>query len=187
MALADVQSALARLFTDESLRARFFDDPTALGRSLGLDDREASDLAGLSRDHVSHFAATLRHKRVDDARRYLPLTAAALGDGFAPHLLAAIGGPSPPGRHRDDARALVEDLATVDEPAWAADLARYELTFREAMGRGFVVLVRRFRYPVGRLASAIRRGGVPPEIRPRPTIGVWLRIPGRRGVVHRVL
>jgi hypothetical protein len=187
MGLAEVQAALARLFTDEPLRARFFADPMSVGHEFGLDDREARDLAGLSREHVSQFAATLRRKRIDDARKVLPLTARALGDAFADCLLAAIDGPGSPSRHRDDARALVDRLARSDiDPPWAADLARYEWTFREATGRRVGMILRRFRYPVARLAEAIRRDESLADIRLRPALGIWLRIPGRRGVIHRL-
>ncbi len=138
MGLADVQAALARLFTDESLRARFFADPIAVGRALGLDSPEAEGLAGLSRDHVSQFAATLRRKRIDDARKYLPLTSLALGDSFAGHLLDAIDGPSPPGRHRDDARLLVGRLARLGEipPGWST-WRRYRVGLPRGDGETF--------------------------------------------------
>jgi len=192
MGLADVQTALAKLFTDENLRNRFFDDPLSVGRSLGLDDSEAAGLTGLSELHVTQFARSLRRKRVDDARKVLPLTSRALGDSFAPLLLGVLDGPLPRDRHRDDARMLAMNLerlarnGTLDPP-WAADLARYELTFTEIRKQRSVIIARRFRFPVGLLADAINRGEPIPQARPGCTVGLWLRIPGRRGVIHRVL
>jgi hypothetical protein len=192
MGLAEVQVVLARLFVDEELRARFFSDPSAVGRSLGLDDREATGLAGLSPRHVSDFAAALRRKRVDDARKIVPLTASALGDRFAPLLLASIEGALPRGRHRDDARSLAAHLMTLSRVEsfpipWAGDLARYELAFGEALTIRAGLITRRFRFPVRRLAEAIHHGVPIPSVRAGLTIGIWLRIPGRRGVVHRLL
>jgi hypothetical protein len=190
-ALADVQAILARLFTDASFRASFFADPFAVGRSLGLEPTEASALAELSRNAVEQFAATIRRKRADDVRKALPLTARALGGAFDRHVLAAIVGAVRPGRHRDDARALLDHLGRLSrsnelEPPWTADLARYEATFADVLHRSACLLVRRFRFPVARLAAAIHCGAPIGNIEPRMTIGVWLRVPGWRGITHRV-
>jgi hypothetical protein len=191
MALAHVQAILARLFTDTAFRASFFHDPVTVGRALGLEAAEANALTELSRNEVEQFAAIIRRKRADDARKVLPLTARALGGAFDRHVLATIVGAVRPGRHRDDARALVDLLGRLArsnelEPPWTADLARYEATFGEALHRSACLLVRRFRFPVARLAAAIHRGAPTGGIKPRMTIGIWLRVPGRRGIFHRI-
>jgi hypothetical protein len=191
MALAEVQAVLARLFTDAPFRAAFFEDPAAVGLASNLDPAEAATLAALSRIEVEQFAGTLRRKRADDVRKVLPLTARALGGAFRDHILPATAGAPRPGRHRDDARALIEHLRCAArshqlQPAWAADLARYEMTFNDAMRCGAGVLVRRFRFPVERLAAALLAGALTAGITPRVTIGVWLRWPGRRGLFHRM-
>ena len=49
MGLAEVQAALARLFTDSDLRVRFFADPIEVGRELGLDESETTGLAARRR------------------------------------------------------------------------------------------------------------------------------------------
>jgi hypothetical protein len=191
MALADVQSMLARLFTDAPFRASFFSDPVAVGRSNGLDAVEAQALAALSRDDVDGFAGTLRRKRADDVRKVLPLTARALSGAFRDHVRPATAGAPRPGRHRDDARALVALLSRISRsgeltPPWAADLARYEMTFGDALHCRAGLLVHRFRFPVARLATAVLRDEATADIPPRRTIGVWVRWPGRRGVFHWV-
>jgi len=191
MALADVQTILARLFTDASFRASFFADPLSVGRSFGLEPSEASSLAELSRTTVEQFAATIRRKRVDDMRKVLPLTARALGVAFDRHALTAIVGAVRPGRHRDDARVLLDHLSQLSqsnelEPPWPADLARYEATFGEALHCSACLLVRRFRYPVARLAAAIQSGAPIGNVAPRMMIGFWLKVPGRRGITHRI-
>jgi hypothetical protein len=191
MALADVQAVLARLFTDAPFRASFFEDPVAVGRSSGLDPAEARTLAELSGAEVEQFAGTLRRKRADDVRKVLPLTARALGGAFRDHIQPATAGAPRPGRHRDDARALMDHLGRVArsqelEPPWAADLARFELAFGDALHRRAGLVVRRFRYPVARLAAAILSGAPTVGIKPRMTVGIWLRWPGRRGLFHRM-
>jgi hypothetical protein len=195
MALADVQAVLARLFTDAPFRDSFFGDPVAVGRASGLDPAEAQTLAALSRNEVDGFAGTIRRKRADDVSKVLPLTTRVLGGAYRDHILPATDGAPRQGRHRGDARALAAHLGRMArtgqlEPPWAADLARYELAFGDALHRPAGFLVRRFRYPVARLAAAIFRGapvgqgGL--EVKPRVTIGVWVRWPGRRGLFHRV-
>jgi hypothetical protein len=191
MALADVQAVLARLFTDPPFRASFFDDPVAVGRASGLHAAEARTLSELSRSEVDGFAATLRRKRVADLRSVLPLTARALGAAFGDLERAAVAGGARPGRHHDDARAIVDrlrDLARSDqlELPWAADLARYEATFGVARRRRACLRVRRFRFPVAALAAAILCGAAMADVKPCMTVGIWVRWPGRRGIFHRV-
>jgi hypothetical protein len=191
MALAHVQRLLARLFTDAAFRTAFFDDPVAVGRSSGLDSADAARLAGLFRAEVEQFAGTLRRKRADDSRKVLPLTARALGDAFRDHILSITAGAPRPGRHRDDARALAEQLDRLArsnklQPPWAADLARYELTFGDALHCRAGVIVRRFRFPVARLATAVLSGAPTAGIEPRVTVGMWVRWPWRRGLFHRM-
>jgi hypothetical protein len=191
MALAEVQVVLARLFTDAPFRASFFEDPIAVGRASGLDPAEARTLAALSRNEVDGFAGTLRRKRTDDVRKVLPLTARSLGNAFRDHILPATAGAPRPGCHRNDARALVEHLGRLArsrelKPPWAADLARYEMTFGDALHRRAGLLVRRFRFPVARLAVAILSDAPTVGIEPRVTIGIWVRWPGRRGLFHRM-
>jgi len=191
MALTQIQVTLASLFTDAPFRASFFADPIAVGGSLGLEPSEASELAELSANAVEQFVASIRRKRLDEVRKVLPLTAHALGDAFDHLVLATIAGAVRPGRHRDDARALVQHLCRLSRsnelaPPWAADLARYEATFVDALHRSACLLVRRFHFPVARLAAAIRCGAPISNIEPRITISVWARVPGRRGTSLRI-
>jgi hypothetical protein len=190
MALADIQAVLARLFTNAPFRDAFFADPAAVGRSCGLDPAEARTLMDLSRGEVDGFAATLTRKRIGDVSKVLPLTARVLGAAFGGHVRPALAGAARPGRHYDDARAVTDRLGRLArdgalEPPWAADLARYEAAFSDAARRRMCVLVRRFRFPVARLAMAIMRGAPVADATPCMTIGVWVRWPGWRGVFHR--
>jgi hypothetical protein len=191
MALADVQAVLARLFTEAPFRASFFDDPVAVGQASGLDPAEAQALSGLCRSEVDGFAATLRRKRVADVRSMLPLTAHVLGAAFSDLAGPVVASAARPGRHHDDARAIVDRLRGLArsyqlEPPWAADLARYEATFDAAQRRRACLLVRRFRFPVAALAVAILGGAPMADVKPRMTVGIWVRWPGGRGIFHRV-
>jgi hypothetical protein len=190
MALTDVQAMLARLFTEAPFRASFFDNPVAVGRASGLDPAEAQALSELSRSEVDGFAATLRRKRVADVRSVLPLTARALGAAFGDLARPAVASAAGPGRHRDDARAVVERLRDLArcyqlDPPWAADLAGYEATFGVAQRRRACLLVRRFRFPVAALAVAILGGAPMTDVKPCMTVAIWVRWPGRHGVFHR--
>jgi hypothetical protein len=82
MALRDLQSVLARLYTDSAFRARFFDGSEA-ARGLGLTIDEQQSLAALDRAQVERFARSLQQKRLGLVRELLPATAALLGETFA--------------------------------------------------------------------------------------------------------
>jgi hypothetical protein len=69
------------------------------------------------------------------------------------------------------------------EPPWSVDLARYELGWRLAARERRVLLVRRFRFAVARLAV----GQDPNPVLPRPSIAFWWRLNRRVPVRHLVL
>jgi hypothetical protein len=190
MALSDVQSALALLFTDEAARADFLRDPQAAGRALGLDARDAETLAHLAPRAVRQFAGSLKAKSALDARKRMPLTAQALGEAFADHWRAAVA-PLPAGASRaDEAHALAARLATLARekrlaPEWIGDLACYEAAFVEAAQRRFGMRARLFRFPVLRIAARLHGGDAVDECAARATLAVWARWPGGR-LFHRM-
>jgi hypothetical protein len=184
MGLIDVQAALARLSIEAELRDQFFADPAAVGAKLGLDAGEALGLARVPRRQLEQFADSLRRKRRDQVRRVVPMAAQALGRDFAT-LFDRYVDESPPRGSKadlDDAEGFVGAMrrwADGIEPAWAVDLARYELSWREAAGAGWAPIVRFFRFPVRLLAT----GNEPKPVKPRPTLACWWR-PTRRGRVR---
>ena len=190
MALKEVQAALARLFTDEAVRAAFFKDPQSAGRALGLDAGDAALLARMAPPAIRQFAASLNAKRVLDARKMMPLTAQALGEAFAGHFRAAVAPlPETAGRG-EEAQALAGRLATLAKtraiaPIWIGDLARYEAAFVEAATRRFGLRLRQFVYPVATIVVALRAGAPPGDIAAKPTLGIWARRPGGR-LFHRL-
>jgi hypothetical protein len=179
MGLAEIQGILARLYVDSKLRDRFFSEPAAVGAELGLDAAEAQQLACLSRPQVEQFAASLRSKRRDQVCRVVPTAARAMGPRFASLFEQYAAGSPPRGSKADldDAAGFVDALRRLAEPlepAWAVDLARYELAWRQAARAGWLPIVRAFRYPVTRLVP-----GAEP-ITPQTTFAFWWR-PMRRG------
>jgi hypothetical protein len=189
MGLAEIQGAMARLYVDPSLRDRFFADPAAVGVELGLGAEEARDLAGVSRRQVEQFAGSLRRKRRDQVRRVIPIAARALGDRFGGLFERYADGSAPRGSKADldDAAGFVDALgrwSDGDGPPWAADLARYELAWRQAARAGRRPIVRTFRYPVARLVPG--RAADAAAMGPRPTLAIWWR-PTQRGRIRHVV
>ena len=127
MPLHEMQSVLARLYTDSSFRTRFFDDPSALS-TLRLTETERQSLAGINRAQVERFARSLFGKRHGQVRELLPGAAAALGTRFrsffSEHCLKS---PSAPDR-LDDARGFIQSVMDrrIQEPAYLPDLLRLE-------------------------------------------------------------
>ena len=188
MGLAEVQGALARLYIDPKLRDRFFDDPSVVGAELSLSAEEAQSLATIPRRQVELFADSLRHKRLDQVRRVIPIAAEAIGGRRFSALFDRHATDSPPrGSKADlvDAVGFVEALRhwvyPVD-PAWAVDLARYELAWRQAVRGTRTPITRIFRFPVAELA----RGRHPGPVAPRATLALWWK-PTRRGRVWHVV
>jgi hypothetical protein len=191
MALAEVQYALARLYTDAALPARFFADPLAVGTELGLTAEEARQLGTLSAQQVRFFANTLRRKRLCEVRDLLPLTHRLLGKTFVALFWQFAPSYAPRGiyKHRDDALAFVRFLEqTVGtaglKPAWALDLVRYEAAWLEAAQPARRWTVRQFRYPVATVVQALRHEAIPPDLRPQPAIHVWMRLSPRHRPRH---
>jgi len=189
MALAQLQTALARLFTDAGLVEAFCLDPLATARRLGLAAKDVEVFAALDAAAVQNFASTLTRKRILDVRKTLPLTYRALGSDFDTLLVAEIAGPPRPGRHRADAALLARLLAAraaqgAASPSWIGDLARYEATFLvfERPGRG--VAIRSFHFPLKILIGALLSGERPGEVAPRPGFGLWLRLTKSSGLIH---
>jgi hypothetical protein len=187
MGLSEVQAALARLSVEPALRDRFFADPAVVGAEIGLDAAAALGLGGMPRRHIEQFADSLRRKRRDQVRRVVPSAVRALGRQFATLFDRYIDDSPPRGSKADldDAAGFVEALgrwADQIEPKWAADLARYELTWRQAARAGWIPIVRTFRYRVAGLATGQERE----PVKPRPTIACWWRLT-RRGKVRHVV
>ncbi len=184
MALAETQSLLARLFTDEELRREYFEAPFAVATRLGLSIHDTQRLAALDRCETEAFARSLIGKRTLYARKALPLTARALGDRFDALLWETIRRRASDGKLRADAAALValletrlaqRDLA----PVWIVDLARFELAFVEAGRSGPALFFRQFDFDIASIATSLAKDEDVSAIR-RGAVGVWARLPRGR-------
>jgi hypothetical protein len=187
MGLAQVQAALARLYTDAAWRASFLADPEAAGATLGLAAAEARQLAGLAPAQVELVAGSLRRKRLTEVVKLLPLSHRALGPRFAALFWRHADAYLPRGtkRHRADALAFTAYLARAAraeplDPPWAADLLAYEAAWLAASDPGCRVLLRRFRHDPRPLAHALAHNGPRPSPTPHPALALWLHLPGGR-------
>ncbi len=80
MGLEAVELALARLYTDDRLRARFFAEPERVAVEIGLAPEDAERLLAVDRSRIELFAESLRIKRFGEVRRLVPRTLAAIGE-----------------------------------------------------------------------------------------------------------
>jgi hypothetical protein len=193
MGLAQVQAALARLYTDAAWRADFLADPEGAGAGLGLDAAEVRQLAQLGPGQVQLVAGSLRRKRLNEVVKLLPLSHRALGPRFAALFWQHADAYLPRGtkRHRDDAlafAAFVARAARVEglEPPWAADLMRYEAGWLATSVPGCRGLLRWFRCDPRSVAHALAHGDGAPPAAKGATLALWVRLPWR-GVWHRVV
>lgn len=190
MGLVEIQRTLARLYTDATLRERFFGDPLGVGRELGLSDEEARELARLQEQQVNSFADSLRSKRFLEVTKLLPMTNRVLGEEFAAHFktYAATYKPAGVKKHLGDACAFALYLEkrirrARKHPRWVLDLLRYERARLKAADPARRVVARLFRHDISRLVRSVARREENPATDRRFTVAVWWR-PQRRGTVR---
>jgi hypothetical protein len=194
MGLAEVQAALARLYTDAAWREAFLAAPETTGGALGLDPAEARALAAQPAPRLRFVADSLRRKRLNEVVKLLPSAHRALGPRFAALFWQFADGylPRGPHRHRADARAFAAFVAQTAraaplDPPWAADLLAYEAAWLEAADPACRVLVRRFALDPRPLAHALAQGLPPPTPPRRPTLALWLRPLPHRAAWHQII
>jgi hypothetical protein len=186
MSLAALQTALAKILTDEKLRNEFLAERVTTVRRLNMSTADAEALLKVDTLALRNFTDCLRSKRILDVRKVLPLTCQVLGDEFDRLSRAAIKGPPRAGRHRADAAALVRHLCESfpHRSTWVADLARYELAFVIAGTAGTCCILRRFRFPVASIARTVLSGRPSDGVTPRTSIGLWLRLGTKQRLMH---
>jgi hypothetical protein len=186
MGLAQSQRLQARLYTDAALRERFLADPRGVGASFGVEPEDAEQLSRLAVEQVERLARSLLHKRRGAAVKLLPRAHRALGEArFAALFLRHAAGYVPSGvrKHGDDAVAFADFVARAVrggevQPAWVADLIRYEAAWLVTRDPDRRWTACRLRHSVGDLVRATFRGECAPG--PRPTLALWFR-PSRSG------
>ena len=106
MELAQQQRLLARLYTNSALRQRFFAEPQAVLRELGIDPSSTPTLAAVSPTEIQFFARSLQRKRLGDVAKLLPRTRRLLDDRFEALFLEYADKPVPPAPPQGRADAL---------------------------------------------------------------------------------
>jgi hypothetical protein len=181
MGLAEVQVALARLYTDAAWREQFFAGPLRVGCAAGLTPEEATQLARMRAADVNFFALTLHSKRLHEIHKLLPLSRRALGPGCDDSFraYAETYQPDGPKKHRDDALMFARYLAAnlpPDAPAYAPDVLRYETTQLLAGQPARFFRVCRFRYALKPLLHSLAMPDASPQAIPGRHLAVWLRL-----------
>lgn len=72
MSSAQLETFLARLYTDDALRRRFLDAPHAVARGAGLNEQEATALAAIDRTGLQMAATSFARKRAAHGRQTWP-------------------------------------------------------------------------------------------------------------------
>lgn len=194
MGLAQLQGALAQLFTDAALRERFFADPAVIGREFGFASEMIVQLEKLGQAEIAEFTRSLNHKRFSAVRDLLPLTARAPGDRFDGLFLEHAERYRPGGiqKHLNDALAFARFLNDRRspgglEPPWLRSLARYEATSLKMRNSDRMVCIRLLGYRPGEMATHVSVSGGRGELTRRPRLAVWIRMPRRHSLWHWVL
>lgn len=181
MGLVHLQRAIAKLYTDEAARRRFFSDPQAFAQDFDLDAQGLAQLQELSRQDLSFFAKSLQHKRMNLVRQLLPLTHKLLKEDFHPlfHQFADLYVPKGIHKHQEDAHAFSRyvarqtDIVDAREP-WFLELLRYESACLRANDPRHRWQLHRYRYPIHTIARSLFREEVPTPHRQTTWI-LWLR------------
>ena len=182
MSLSTVQQVLARIYTDSKLRDDFLTNPDVVGISFGLNCQEIQQLSKLSSQQVNLFASSLKHKRLGEIRKLLPLTNKVLGKELDRLFFKYSETYLPTGskKHLLDAIAFtkfLEQNITTDniQPAWVLDVLRYEkIRLKMFQGKGFIICDR-FSYHLESLINSLHSDS-PTLLNPQPNIGIWFKL-----------
>lgn len=176
-----MQRALARLLTDDALRARFLANPVRACEELGLEESDAQQVARMAPGRLRLAGRSLQHKRLQDARRLLPATAVALGPRFdALFLDHARLRPMQPAQtiHHDVetfAGQLLEAMRRESTDRRTRETAEYETCWLRASYPRPTLIVRRF------VSVSF------PGMRAPGTLAIWLRLTAGGEIHHRVM
>lgn len=79
MPLHDQQNFLAKLLTDDGLRASFLQNPDDTGRKEGMAEGDLATLKAINPDDLDFFAVSLVNKRLGEVEKLLPFSLQAIG------------------------------------------------------------------------------------------------------------
>ncbi len=182
MALTDIEQILARLSADKELRARFVENPFALGRELGLSPTRTRQLRREAAERFDSFVATPRDRRFVQVNTLLPLTHRVLSGRFTHYFdcyVAEHGAVSVEHLFGDvlhfaeylEAKLREDYLGS----GWTLDLLRFEKARVKAADPRRRLVVASFRHDISRLVRGVARKDAPFEVVVRRSVAVWWR------------
>jgi hypothetical protein len=184
MSLSDIEQILTRLSSDEELRARFVENPFALGRELGLTPAGTRRLRREAAERYNSFAATPREQRFVQVNKLLPLTHRVLRERFTNYFdgyVAQHGAPAVERLFGDVLRfaEYLEEKLKEDYlgSGWTLDLLRFEKSRVKAADPNRRFVVQTFRHDISRLVRGIARKDKDAmfEVVVRRSVAVWWR------------
>jgi hypothetical protein len=184
MALSDIEQILTRLSSDEELRARFVENPFALGRELGLTPSGTRRLRREAAERYNSFAATPHEQRFVQVNKLLPLSHRVLRERFTNYFDSYVVEHGAPAVSRlfGDVLLFAEYLeAKLKEDylgsGWTLDLLRFEKARVKAADPKRRLVVQAFRHDISRLVRGIARKDKDAmlEVVVRRSVAVWWR------------
>jgi hypothetical protein len=184
MSLSDIEQILTRLSSDEELRARFVENPFALGRELGLTPAKTRQLRREAAERFDSFAATPRERRFVQVNKLLPLTHRVLRGRFNMYFDRYVAEHGPPAVERlfGDVLLFAEYLEEKLKEdylgsGWTLDLLRFEKARVKAADPNRRFVVAYFRHDISRLVRGVARKDKTPllEVVVRRSVAVWWR------------
>jgi hypothetical protein len=180
MPLAELQQALAHLYTREDARRAFASDFAAFAERFGLKAADRERLAAVAGVRLHAYVDSLDRKRANEAARMLPLSARALGPAFRSNVLRYARRRQLrdcDDRYRTDAIAFARSLdrqllAAIGEPC--AALLRFEADGLAASRRFPAVRLAVYRYDPFEVARVVARGDSPDICAPARTVVAFL-------------
>jgi hypothetical protein len=182
MGLSEIEEILTRLSADDALRARFVEEPFALGRELGLSAADSRQLRREAATRFNSFVSSPHDRRLIEMGKLLPLTLHILKGRFAAHFKRYASAREPGGIERLFGDAL--DFADYLEvrlreerigSGWTLELLRYEKARLRAADPNRRLVVAVFRHDISRLVRSVARKEEQPVIVRRPTLAAWWR------------
>ncbi|MET0647410.1 MAG: hypothetical protein ABW208_12365 [Pyrinomonadaceae bacterium] len=184
MTLSDIEQILTRLSSDEALRARFVENPFALGRELGLTPTGARQLKRAAAERFDSFVATPREQRFVQVYKLLPLSHRVLRERFTNYFdryVSEHGLPAFENLFCDVLRfaEYLEEKLKEDYlgSGWTLDLLRYEKARVKIADPNRRLVVATFRHDISRLVRGIARKDKDAmlEVVVRRSAAVWWR------------
>lgn len=169
MPLAQLQRALAHLYTDQTTRDLFGSDPAAFATAFGLDPVELAQVASMGGASLRAYTDSLDRKRANACAGLLPLSARGIGPRFrAEFVRFARGAPlgDGPHRYRDDASAFAAHIRRSRDSSGIGAAQRALLAYESRRSAGIAF----YRYFVPDLARSVLRGDAIAAAPPRWTV-----------------